>query len=229
MAGIAIIPVLVELLLGGSSLSKIILKLLTRLTPLWFAASRAVEVVEALAVAREIKRRRCMPVQTRHFPARKISDNKQKKGKEEQRNRPRSQTIITQAINKERVERSTRPAVPVPVWLGVTYVVIIWVFCIFAWVRFAQLAAPCSIAGTPWPTNCRSPAHPLFDLALPGPAADLCACNSFTTAPDWSANSSVYDCSAPQFMEDVHSGLFAKSALETTAPYVQTMMFQPGG
>ena len=37
-----------------------------------------------------------------------------------------------------------------------------------------------------------------------------------------------HDCSALQFIEDVRQGLFAGDALVTTAPYVQTMIFEPG-
>ena len=40
--------------------------------------------------------------------------------------------------------------------------------------------------------------------------------------------SSVYDCSASPFIEDVRQGLFAGNALARTAPYVQTIVFEPG-
>ena len=42
------------------------------------------------------------------------------------------------------------------------------------------------------------------------------------------ASSSVYDCSVSPFIEDVRQGLFAGNALARTAPYVQTIVFEPG-
>ena len=51
--GFILIPMFTELMYGGST-AKIGLKLVTRLVPLWFAASRAEEVVESAAVAREL-------------------------------------------------------------------------------------------------------------------------------------------------------------------------------
>ena len=208
----------------------------TRLIPLWFAASRAVEVVIAGAVARETTRRIRMPVQTRRFPSR-VSSKKEGDNDAEDTTtgRPRlaAQTsFFSRNVDRERAGRSTRPPVPVPVWLGAGYVVLVGAFCVFSWARFAQLAAPCAAVETPWPTHCRVQAHPLFDFALPGPAAKLCACNTFAAAPKYAgwanATSSSYDCAAPRFMKDVHSGLFAGNALATTAPYVQTMIFYEG-
>ena len=219
---------------GGSSPKTILLKMVTRLVPLWFAASRAVEVVEVLAVAREKNKTVRMPVQISEKEPKKKNKETAASTRKKQHLKHRPQTAISREISRERDERSTRASMPVPLWLGVGYVVLVWVFCVFAWVRIALLAAPCAAAGTPWPTYCRAPAHPLFDFALPGPAANLCACNTFAAAPkdakqmNISSSSYVYDCSSPRFMEDVHSGLFTGRSLATTAPYVQTMMFEAG-
>ena len=249
-----------ELMFGGSSFNKIMLKLSTRLAPLWFGASRSVEVVEALAVARETKRRLHMPVQTRHFSPRRVAKKEQRReardffedsgffdqsaARQLAANSPsrkttrRTVSIISRTIDRERVERSTLPPVKVPAWLVVMYMMIMWSFCIFSWIRFAQLAAPCVAAGTPWTTHCRTVSHPLFDFALPGPAgAMMCACNAFATTPatrerNGTKKTSVtypYDCTTSRFMSDVHTGLFGGGAqFAATAPYVQTVMFYPG-
>ena len=247
---------------GGSSLNKIVLKMATRLIPLWFAASRAVEVIESGAVARETDKLARMPTQRKHFPKRSRSaPGEEKTGNpiadsgffDEATARSLSSTTrktirlerqpsaISRSIDKERAEQSTRAPVPVPVWLGTGYVLIVWAVCVFAWYRFAQLAAPCAAAGTPWLSHCRTQSHPLFDGALPGPAADLCACNTFAAAPvrkgknytrqmnnTSSSSSSSYDCASPRFMDDVYSGMFAGNALATTAPYAQVMIFNDG-
>ena len=203
---------------GGPSLTIILLKMVTRLVPLWFAASRAVEVVEVLAVVREKNKTVRIPVQI---------FEKEPTKKQHLKHRP--QTVISRVISQERDERSTRAPTPVPVSLGVSYILSVWVFCVFAWARIAQLATPCAAAGTPWPTYCRAPAHPLFDFALPGPSANLCACNTFAAAPkdgkQMNVLSTSYDCTSPRFMADVRSGLFTQ---ERTAPFVQTMMFEAG-
>jgi hypothetical protein len=245
---------------GGSSLNKIVLKLATRLIPLWFAASRAVEVIESGAVARETDKLARMPNQMKHFPKRSRSAGEEKTGGniagsgffDEATARSLSSTTrktirlerqpssISRSIDRERAERSTRAPVAVPWLLGTGYVLIVWAFCVFAWYRFAQLAAPCAAAGTPWLNHCRMQSHPLFNGALPGPTADLCACNTFAAAPvrkfkentremnitsSSSSSSSSYDCASPRFMDDVFSGLFSKKMLLTTAPYSQAMMF----
>ena len=257
LQALTIMPQFVEMMLGGRSPSKILLKLATRLIPLWFAASRAVEVVEALAVARETKKLARMAPQRRKFkprkneqemvvPAgsgffdeittRKLASGTAKKSTGKMAARPTrpAQSVISLRIDRERTERSTRPQIPVPVWLVCLYVSMCWTFCLFSWIRFSQLAAPCAAAGSPWQIHCRVRSHPLFDLKLPGPGTNLCACNTFIAVSGKRKNqtkenmNSSYDCGAEKFMEDVRQGLFAGNALTTTAPYVQSMMFYSG-
>ena len=208
-------------------------KLATRLVPLWFAASRALEIVEALAVAHATKKRKLcalakskMP--THQDPALEGDTRSVLERARSKESHARAVSIVSSAIDRERVTRSGRSKVSVPVWLGAPYVFLTLFFCVFAWVRFATLAAPCAAVGTPWATNCKTPAHPLFDFALPGPAADLCACNTFAAAPARAiANTSTsYTCASPTFMEDVYSGMVAGAALTTTAPYVQIMILR---
>ena len=263
--GIILMPMLVELLLGGSAEWKRGLKLVTRLAPIWFAASRVIEAFEATAVGRETETAAAKesPMQGEgaaielHDMAK--ADRDVSAGSMEfnplhgssmgrpatssprrmKASSPREKSTLTRSLEAEQSERASRPPLPVPLWMSGALVALTWSFCIFAWVRFAQLSSPCQVAGTPWPTNCRSPSHPLFDFALPGPD-NMCACNSFAAAPAGNndglqgggggiVSSAAYDCSNPRFMADLATSLLqanAKSA--AVSPYVATMMFEPG-
>lgn len=127
-------PMFVELLLGGSSVTKILLKIITRLVPLWWATSRALEIVKALAIARDLETRTILP-SLKSLPSR----NKLKDGP----NRVRHDSIVTRAQNRERAARMREGPKPVPVYLVVGHLVITWTFCIFALTRLAALDAPC--------------------------------------------------------------------------------------
>ena len=199
------------------------------------------EVVEALAVARETNMRvpepqTCSPRTSPQMEGKK-KDGEKKNGNSDAGRLFKQLSIFSRKIQGERVQRFTIPPVAVPVWMGATFVTCVWIFVILAWARLAQLAAPCAAAGTPWSTNCITPSHPIFDLALPGPASTWCACNAFAAAaPGWDAQdgkgqtgaSPLYDCASPRFMEDVRQGLLTGNAAATTAPYVQTMIFKSG-
>eukprot|EP00947_MAST-08B_sp_MAST-8B-sp1_P004724 g4724.t1 len=281
--GFVILPIMVEMLFGGSTAAKILLKLVTRLSPLWFSASRAVEVVQAMAVAREAAAATAAtagggglpPATTAASRGNPTTFEDKDKDKDKDDSNDKGDDAVQQVeagsffvrkIVQERVDHeSGRPPIRVPLWMSASLVAINWAFCVFAWARFAELAAPCHAAETPWNTNCVLPSHPLFDFAIPGSGRGtpgghgLCACNTFIAAPDnrtyvspagssssstaGTTNSSMssknsssttllrYDCSAPQFMEDVYGSLFAGGSGQAggaAAPYVQTILLRSG-
>ena len=233
--GIVIMPMLVELLLGGSTLAKIMLKMATRMTPLWFVASRAVESVQAMAVARETAKR-AQRKSTTGAGIVMVENLMSHTDSPPKPRRKRIGTVFTRQLEKERTERASRPPLHVPLWMTSTYTLLVWGFCVFAWIRFGQLSAPCAATGTPWAKGCRSRSLPLFDFTLPGTEA-ACACNTLITAPELAGDAgstanivpSSYHCGENAFMEDVYRGLFSQTEqAKKAAPYVQTVFFFTG-
>ena len=115
LAGMLILPIFVELLLGGSSAAKILLKIVTRLVPLWWATSRALEIVKALAVARDLENRSILP-SLKSLPSR----NKLKGGV----NKARQDSVVTRAQKRERTARSREGPKNVPTCACNTFAVI---------------------------------------------------------------------------------------------------------
>ena len=218
LAGMLILPIFVELLLGGSSAAKILLKIVTRLVTLWWATSRALEIVKALAVARDLENRSILP-SLKSLPSR----NKLKGGV----NKARQDSVVTRAQKRERTARSREGPKPVPVWIVIGHLAITWTFCVFALTRLAELDEPCRTT-PPWSNgHCRVRAYPLFNLALPAGQDNVptCACNTFAViAPKTGNNDS--DCSSPAFMETVHRHMIQKGA--PAAKYIQGMVFLRG-
>ena len=294
------LPTIVELMFGGATTADCALKIATRLVPLWWATNRALEIVKALAVAKDLERRRThvIGIDPNHMDketeeegngeggraeAKTVAKEEEleKKEKETEKGldeKPPARTpnstspgadlvIPTGAANRQkkrhglkprltmvsrlqasgRVARDQQEATAVPSWMVGFYISVTWLFCAFAWIRIAQLGAPCATK-LPWKDHCHAPAFPLFDMTLPG-AESICSCNTFmaigpprkkthgtiatnaaTTATKTGkgvgASGDDEDCSSPVFMAKVQRWMLSKGA--PTAKYAQNLQFFAG-
>eukprot|EP00947_MAST-08B_sp_MAST-8B-sp1_P002375 g2375.t1 len=189
--GLVMAPVAQELHFGGHTFIGILFKFATRLGPLWFAAARAEEVFEVQAVARATRRRMQIPRQKKQLPRRKDKKKKQEMldglvgtgifgnvelsvldvesgdGAGAASADRRRTSWATQKLSREVDEVGRAIPVLVPRRFVAFFVIVVWSFCIFAWVRIALLEAPCR-SDDPWKKYCRMHAHPIVDFNLPG-------------------------------------------------------------
>ena len=250
--GLVMAPVAQELHFGGHTFIGILFKFATRLGPLWFAAARAEEVFEVQAVARATRRRMQIPRQKKQLPRRKDKKKKQEMldglvgtgifgnvelsvldvesgdGAGAASADRRRTSWATQKLSREVDEVGRAIPVLVPRRFVAFFVIVVWSFCIFAWVRIALLDAPCR-SDDPWKKYCRMHAHPIVDFNLPGNGK--CACTAFagglteSSVESDGGNRRPTSCADPRFMEDLRQGMLTESL---TARYVQSVAFAKG-
>ena len=168
---------------GGEHFGDILLKVLTRLVPFWFASIRLVEIVELRALAKYHKHRRHLPplrVRTAlTLSPRGPSKKKSTKSPQKPLRSPKSLLEMISGRTKQRTRKwSTfnakgQASRPVPRVAVVLLAIVSCSFGVFALIRLSTVAEGCS--EQIWQDACPTPAFPIFDLSLP--QKGLCPCS----------------------------------------------------
>ena len=222
---------------------------------MYFAGSRALEVVESLVVAEQeleeeekleekaLRDKECLN-SNRNRGASDGHKNKSFMGKK---------SFITGNIRDEKNLRREHGPVPVPLWIGGIYLAIAWSVCLFALVRLGQLDDACEALNAPLGIACQRAAYPIFDMAIPGPSPPgtpgLCACNALAASASFNAtylasdllptgtdltgfnevdSSGYYNCQNPEWMDTVANEMW-KGRGANAAPYVHIIMIVSKG
>ena len=198
---------------------------------MYFAGSRAVEVVESLVVAEQELEEEEKLEEKALRDKQCLNSNRNRGASDGLNSFLTKKSFITKTIRDEKNLRRKHGPVPVPIWIGGIYLAIAWGVCLFALVRLGQLDDACEALDAPLGTACQRAAYPIFDMALPGPSLPdtpgLCACNVLAASASFNvtnllttgtplqkadaasagfnevASSGYYNCQNPEWMDTV--------------------------